>query len=609
MMRQSNELELVSKPNPLGRGWTEVKPRSCNHRGFVKTPAPATRPKPVLKLPLMCLHSAAWKIAAKNLVSGLLIALVSGCLLTAVVGCTSQEATARNGGGKGGRPLALVRIAKIEERDVTPTVVVVGSVVPVASSIVASGADGVVESFLVEEGDYVKTGDILSELRMVTTDLGILEAKAVLEEREQELKELEAGSRQEDKAEASAKMKAAEAIQKNTASKLVRAQSLFDRSAINRDELDNAIERAEAAWQVFLAAKATSERVNAGPRPQEIKRAAARFRAQQQQVAYLDAERNKRVTRAPFDGFVVVQHSYLGQWLSKGDPVVTLARMDAVEILANVDQRDAGLVQLFDQAGIHVGGTEREQWSGTIVAMVPRSEWKSGSRGFPVKVRLKNEIVAKEIVDDQGNKLTKMLPTLKEGMMAEVTFSGKPIEAVLAPKDAIVRTSRGTQMFLFDPLVSPKWSITAGDELLGDVLAADEKQARQRARKQFSIADDRQLSVKQTQRPRWAVRAVDAKESELKLLGYLEADSEELAREAAKKQYQLADDAQLELAPQLGSVRRVVVELGISDGDMIQVLSTEFKLGSYDVVSEGAERLQDYQSVRLPNEEPKNGKQ
>ena len=45
-------LEMVSKPIPGGRGWTAGKPRSCNLRGFVKTPTPATHPKPVLKLPL-----------------------------------------------------------------------------------------------------------------------------------------------------------------------------------------------------------------------------------------------------------------------------------------------------------------------------------------------------------------------------------------------------------------------------------------------------------------------------------------------------------------------------------------------------------------------------
>lgn len=553
----------------------------------------------------MRFQPAGWKVAAQTLVPNLLIVLASAWLLTTVGGCTTEEATARNGGG--GRPPALVRIAKIERREVTPRVVVVGSVVPVHTSIVASGAAGVVATFFVEEGDFVKTGDVLSELRMVTTDLGIEEAKAVLDEREQELKELEAGSRREDKAEAVAKMKAAEAIQKNTASKLVRAQSLFARGAINRDELDNATERAEAARQAFLAATATSQRVDAGPRPEEIKQAAARFRAQQAQVAFLDAEKNKRKTRAPFDGFIVIQHSYRGMWLSKGDPVVTLARMDVVDIVANVDQRDAGLVRLFDQAQVRVGGTKREQWSGKIVAMVPRSDWKSGSRGFPVKVRLKNEIVPREIVDDQGNKQAKMLPTLKEGMMAEVTFSGTPIQAVLAPKDAIVRTSRGTQMFLFDPLVLPKWSIQAGDERLGDVLAANEQQAQQQARRQFSVAADRPLTVKQTQRPRWTVSVVTGEDSIPKLLGTLEADNEELARGAAKKQFRLSADARLEISPLLGSVRRVVVELGMSDGEMIQVLTSGFEPGSY-VVTEGAERLQNYQQVRLPNEKPQNGK-
>lgn len=531
----------------------------------------------------------------RAVMTGWLLSL-TGLLPLTLTGCGGDEVAA---GGPGGRPPSLVRIGQIEKRAVTPKVTVVGSVVPVRTSIVASGANGVVQKYHVEVGDYVSTDAPLSELRMKTTDLGIAEARSVLQERKRELDELEAGSRPEDIAEARAKLKVAEALMKHMVKKLTRSKSLFDRGAINQEEFDDALEKEEASQQAYLAGKAMHDRIVAGPRQEEIDRARARFEAQQNQVDYLEAEKDKRTTRAPFDGFVVKEHTYRGQWLSKGDPVVTLARMDKVDVIANVDQQDELHIRLFDEAKVRINGIAQRDWTGKIVAMVPRSEWQSGSRGFPVKVRLQNSRITMKDVDEQGNERTRILPVLKEGMMAEVTFRGQPLEAILVPKNALVRTSRGTQVFLFNPLLEPKWEVRRGEEMLGNVNAISEDQAVEKARIQYDAADDVPLTVKQTGRPKWEITRTSGETAEV--IDYLEADSKALALEAAGQKHKLPQGAELSASPQLGTVQRIVVELGISDGEMVQVFSKEATPGAF-VVTEGAERLQDYQDVQLPQE-------
>ena len=216
---------------------------------------------------------------------------------------------------------------------------------------------------------------------------------------------------------------------------------------------------------------------------------------------------------------------------------------------------------------------------------------------------MRNSRITVKGTDEDGNEYTRILPVLKEGMMAQVTFSGAPVEAVLAPKNALVRTSRGTQMFLFEPLLAPKWSVRSGGEMLGNVVAANEKEAKEKAQLQFGVEDDATLSVEQTTRPRWEIRRSLTADEKPELFGYLEADSEELARKEARKTFKLSADIPISALPQLGSVRRIVVELGISDGEMVQVLGEEAAAGSF-VVTEGAERLQDYQDVQLPREKP-----
>lgn len=362
----------------------------------------------------------------------------------ATCGCSSGTTTAAPGdqSKKGDRPPAIVHVALAESRSVSPRVRVVGSIVARRTSIVASGADGIVEEFTAERGQLVKDGDVLSTLRMVTTDLGIKQAKAELEERRHELAELENGSRPEEVAEARAKMLAAKAIMLSAANQFERVKGLFESNAANANDLEQAEERAEAANQTFVAAESRMKLVEAGPRIERIEVVRARFDAQKQQVAYLEAEREKRTTKAPFTGYIVDEHTYVGQWLSKGDPIITLAKLDEVDVVVNVDQRDLSHVRLGDSAEVVIPGTGQTTRIGKITSIVPRSEWESGSRGFPVEIRLKNEFID---VDGRPQ------PVLNEGMISEVEFRGLPSQGIFVPKDALVRGTRGTIVFIYQP--------------------------------------------------------------------------------------------------------------------------------------------------------------
>ena len=208
--------------------------------------------------------------AIRRMAMGVFWLLFAAPLAICLTGCGSEDVAA---GRAGGRPPALVRIGRIEQRNVTPRVTVVGSVVPVRTSVVASGANGLVETFHIEEGDYVRANEPLSELRIKTTDLAIAEARAVLDERQRELDEMEAGSRKEDIDESLAKMKAAEAIMLNMAKKLARSKSLLARGAINQDAYDDAVQNDEGSRQTFRAAKATYDKLVAGPRKEAVDQA------------------------------------------------------------------------------------------------------------------------------------------------------------------------------------------------------------------------------------------------------------------------------------------------------------------------------------------------
>lgn len=372
-------------------------------------------------------------------------------MVVAFSGCSSSEPPPLDGtdaaaAGPPAPPPALVRVSSVRSEEIAPRLIAVGTVRPRHVSTVASASDGVVDEFTVEEGGFVKANTVLSRLRIQSTDLALDEQRAVLMEREamyqQTLK-----PRREDVEEARAQQRAAEATLENADRRFKELQSLVKRGATNQSDVDDAEQILAEAKNKALAAAAVFERVSSGTREEEKQQAQARLMAQQKHVEFLEAEKEKRITKAPFDGFIVSEETYLGQWLSKGDPVVKMAMLDEVDVEVPVDQSFISQVNPGSNVDLKINGSANAdstdgRWQGTVVSIVPRSEWETGSRSFPVIVRVKNRM---------NGTSESPVPTLREGMMAEVEFFGTPLQAKMVPKDSLVRTSRGTFVFAINP--------------------------------------------------------------------------------------------------------------------------------------------------------------
>jgi len=424
-----------------------------------------------------------WFLIAHGALIVTLVSIVPGCSQSASQAVTddsgSDGADATSTEKARAQPPALVRVAVIRQENITPEFRALGNVRPRHMSVVASGSDGVVAEFPVEVGAFVNEKALLSQLRNESTDLDIGEQEALLEEREAELKEISEPHKQ-DQAEAQAKKLSADIAYSNAKRRFDELESLHKRGAANQSEVKDAQDTLDAAEQNQLAAAAMLSKIS-NPRIETVLQAEARVKAQRKHVAFLNAERDKRSTKAPFSGFVVEEHTYVGQWLSKGAPVVTLADLTYVEVEVQVDQQYIDQIAPHQSVTLKVQGSggrngQSREWVGEVESVVPRSNWQNGSRSFPVIVLVENEFDKSTIPP---------VPALREGMMAEATFQGEGVDGVLVPKDSMVRTSRGTFIYVINPvvegeplsvrqvLVEPGLSSGTSIQVAGENLAAD----------------------------------------------------------------------------------------------------------------------------------------
>jgi len=301
----------------------------------------------------------------------------------------------------------------------------VGTVHPVRRSVVGSSLDGRVVEFLVDAGDRVTARQPLAKLLSRQIEIQIAAAEAELKLKQEELRELKNGARPEEKRESNARAAAAHAAYEYMQHKLQRTKALYERKALSEDELQDDISKSLTAGQMYEAAKAANELVLAGPRPERIAQAEARELIAQEEVNRLKDLLTKHTIFAPFDGYVVSEHTEVGQWIKSGELVAVVEDLAEVELEAQVLESYLDHIRPGSKARVDIPSVPSALLVGTVTTVVPRGDERS--RNFPVKVRMKNHF------DSAGN------PIVKSGMFARIWL---PVEqrakATLIPQDAIV---------------------------------------------------------------------------------------------------------------------------------------------------------------------------
>ncbi len=321
---------------------------------------------------------------------------------------------------------AKVSVTDIVERgDIASGRAFVGTVEARRHSMVGAAVGGRVIEFLVNDGDFVKKDRPLAKLLTRNLQIQIAAATAEWELRKQELLELKNGSREEEIRQAEARMKAAETTARYAKTKLARTKELVDQKATTRDHIDEDTSISEVSTDTARAAKAAYDLVIAGPRPEKIAQAHARALSAEEEINRLNDILEKHTIKAPFDGYVVAEHTEVGQWIESGKLVAEIVEVDPIEVRVHVQESYIPRLTLGVSARVDVDALPNQTFIGTVIAIVPKGDEKS--RTFPVRVALKN------LQQPDGT------PLLKPGMFAKVELPVDQKKNVrLVPKDSLV---------------------------------------------------------------------------------------------------------------------------------------------------------------------------
>ncbi len=274
-------------------------------------------------------------------------------------------------------PPAPVEVGRVVVETLQRPVSLVGWVEPDKRSVIASEVEGIIDTFPAKVGLYVKQGDVLAVFNTRTVEIALDEAKA-------------------GKREAQARYRMAE---KN----LARFEELQQKGVASMQQYQDALTEKEA-W-------------------------GARIGQQQARIDSSEYSLAKSKITAPFSGYVIEEHTEIGQWVVKGGPVVEMIDTESIDINIDMPERYVNKIKSGEGVSVDIDALPGMKIGGVITSVVPQAD--NETRTFPVKVTVDNK---------DG--------VIKSGMVSRVSFPiGDPSTVKLVPKDAIV--SQNNAQFVY----------------------------------------------------------------------------------------------------------------------------------------------------------------
>jgi len=297
-----------------------------------------------------------------------------------------------------------------------------GRVEPVSENVrVGSEVPGKLRQVLVDEGDHVRRGRVIATLNNDEYAARVKTQRAEIEIREAELQRVLNGSRRQERSEAQAAIREAEAVMANARAEQSRRESLFRTGDISRSDYERTEREYNVAKARYDAAVQHHAFVDADAREDDRARAQASLSLSRAQLQEAEALLAKTVIRAPMDGVILRRHLRAGETVSdKPDsPIYTMADDSVLRVRVDVDETDV--------ARIAVG----------------QSAWFTadayGDRRFPGRVvRVGGELGRKRVRTEEPTERadTKILETL-------VQLDGHPAIPVGLRVECYIRTSEG----------------------------------------------------------------------------------------------------------------------------------------------------------------------
>ncbi len=215
---------------------------------------------------------------------------------------------------------------------------------------VGSEIDGKITEFFVNEGDSVKKGDLIARLQNSAIKAKLKEAEADLFVSKAKLKEVASGARSEEIEKAKAALEVAMANMEMAKKEFQRYEQLFKEGFSTKSDMDKKERDLKTTAAMVKEAKKEKMLLEKGPKQETLRLHEAIVKRAEARVEYYERILEKTFITAPISGHVIRKYMQRGEIIIKESltPLVTIADIEKIRVNAEIDETDAGRVNIGD---------------------------------------------------------------------------------------------------------------------------------------------------------------------------------------------------------------------------------------------------------------------
>lgn len=262
-----------------------------------------------------------------------------------------------------------------------------------------AGQPSLVSRLNVNEGDYVKTGQVIAVLdSLPQLEAALRQAEARAKVAVARLAQVKAGAKSADVAAQQAVISRLEIELTNARTTHVRTENLFKNAAATQPALEKDQLALEAITQRIVEAKERLRGLEV--RQTDIDVLAAELKAAEAEVERAKVEARAGIIRAPYNGVVLKIHAWQGAEIGPRG-ILELAKVDQMCVIAEVAESDSQRVKVGQRAKI-TGYSLPHPIEGTVERLGLKVSRNSLVRDNPVNLTDARIVEIKIRLDDSG---------------------------------------------------------------------------------------------------------------------------------------------------------------------------------------------------------------
>lgn len=254
-----------------------------------------------------------------------------------------------------------------------PSLLVASGHVEATDVRISTKVAGRLQTFGVQEGDKISSGQELGRIDPTDIGLALQQAHAERDQAAAELSLRVAGPSREEIAQAAAQVAQARADLEGAQKDLERMQGLLDSGSGTTKSRDDAKTRRDVAAARLKGADEALARLKAGSRREEIAASRARTAAVDARIAQLEQQKKDAVVTSPVSGVVTEKIAQAGELLQAGAGLCVITDLADAWLTAYVGGPDLARIRIGQEADVVTDDGQSRK--GKITYISPQAEF------------------------------------------------------------------------------------------------------------------------------------------------------------------------------------------------------------------------------------------